>query len=82
MYNQYAPHQRLTPFKDYWNLDEWRPDVGCARTILTKCNPLECDENSTVGIYHAMHYAIRNALAVFVLYCSFVAWGCSFTNVK
>ncbi|GAA4534279.1 DUF2599 domain-containing protein [Amycolatopsis samaneae] len=27
------------PDKPSWNLEQWRPDVGYARTVLARCNP-------------------------------------------
>lgn len=39
MRDQYICHQQFAFFKSEWNLDEWRPNVGYARTVAAKCNP-------------------------------------------
>lgn len=40
MYNQFVCHADFAPpWKESWNLDTWRPDVGLWTTILRKCNP-------------------------------------------
>ena len=40
MYNQFVCHADLAPpWKESWNLDTWRPDVGLWQTLLKKCNP-------------------------------------------
>ena len=40
MYNQFICHADFAPpWKESWNLDSWRPDVGLWTTIIRKCNP-------------------------------------------
>ncbi len=40
MYNQFVCHADLAPpWKESWNLDTWRPDVGLLKTIAKRCNP-------------------------------------------
>lgn len=39
LYNQYACHYGYAPFKNPWNIEPWRPNVGIAKTIAKRCNP-------------------------------------------
>ena len=39
MFNQYRCHIDIAPLKDYWNLEEFRPNVGYLRTLAALCNP-------------------------------------------
>ena len=36
---QYRCHVDIAPWKDRWNLEEFRPNVGYVRTLATLCNP-------------------------------------------
>lgn len=39
LYNQYACHYGYAPYKNPWNIEPWRPDVGLTKTIAKACNP-------------------------------------------
>jgi hypothetical protein len=52
MRDQYICHQQFVavrhPHKATWNLDEWRPDVGYAKTVAARCNPGEGEDPEPV----------------------------------
>lgn len=39
LYDQYMCHFYIAKFKDKWNIEEGRPDVGIHETIKALCNP-------------------------------------------
>lgn len=39
MHDQLSCHVFNARFKDPWNLESWRPDVGYSSTVLALCNP-------------------------------------------
>jgi Protein of unknown function (DUF2599) len=39
LYNQYACHYGYAPYKNPWNIEPWRPNVGLTKTIAKGCNP-------------------------------------------
>ena len=39
MHDQLSCHISNAGFKDPWNLESWRPDVGYNKTVLALCNP-------------------------------------------
>ena len=39
MHDQLSCHVSNAGFKDPWNLESWRPDVGYNKTVLARCNP-------------------------------------------
>ena len=39
MWYQYICHFDWAPWRETWNLDEWRPNVGYLKTVRARCNP-------------------------------------------
>ena len=39
MRDQLSCHISNAGFKDPWNLESWRPDVGYNKTVVALCNP-------------------------------------------
>jgi hypothetical protein len=39
MRDQFICHVMFVPFKDTYDIEEWRPDAGFPATVTAKCNP-------------------------------------------
>jgi hypothetical protein len=43
-YDQIRCHWDFAPYKNPWNIDSWRPNVGYAATVAALCNPWQGDQ--------------------------------------